>query len=76
MTPLAFGLRIPYLVPLAMGLVGDACDGGACACGVIAYYLLHYVQLNTAILGSTENSTMTEKITYLLDNAVNIRKCF
>ena len=70
-TPLAFGLRIPYLVPLAMGLVGTPVTAVPVACGVIAYYLLHYVQLNTAILGSTENSTMTEKITYLLDNAVN-----
>ncbi len=70
-TPFAFGLGIPYLIPLAMGLVGTPVTAVPVACGTVAYYLLHYVRLNTAILGSTGNSTMTEKITYLLDNTVN-----
>ncbi len=70
-TPLAFGLRIPYVIPLAMGLMGTPVAAIPVACGTVVYFLLHYVRLNTAILGNTETSTMTEKITYLLDNAVN-----
>lgn len=70
-TPLAFGLRIPYVIPLAMGLVGTPVSAIPVACGTVVYFLLHYVKLNTAILGSSETSTMAEKITYLLDNAVN-----
>lgn len=70
-TPLAFILKIPYLVPLVMGLVGTPVTAVPVACGIITYYLLNYVHLNTAILGSTENSGMTEKITYLVDNAIN-----
>lgn len=70
-TPLAFGLRIPYVIPLAMGLMGTPVAAVPVACGTVVYFLLHYVRLNTAILGNTETSTMAEKITYLLDNAVN-----
>ncbi len=70
-TPLAFGLRIPYVVPLAMGLVASPVAAVPVACGTVVYFLLNYVHLNTAILGNTETSTMAEKITYLLDNAVN-----
>ena len=70
-TPLAFALRIPYLIPLVMGLVGTPVAAVPVACGTAVYFLLHYVQLNTAILGNTETSTMPEKITSLLDNVVN-----
>ena len=70
-TPLAFGLRIPYVIPLAMGLVATPVAAVPAACGTVVYFLLHYIHLNTAILGNTETSTMAEKITYLLDNAVN-----
>ena len=70
-TPLAVALRIPYLIPLVMGLVGTPVAAVPVACGTAVYFLLHYVQLNTAILGNTETSTMPEKITSLLDNVVN-----
>ena len=70
-TPLAFGLKIPYVIPLAMGLVGTPVAAIPTACGTAVYFLLHYVRMNTAILGNTDTSTMAEKITYLVDNAVN-----
>ena len=35
------------------------------------YFLLHYLGMNTAMLSSAQNSTVTEKITYLLDNVLN-----
>ena len=43
-TPLAFGLKIPYVVPLAMGLVGTPVAAIPVACGTAVYFLLHYVQ--------------------------------
>ena len=70
-TPLAFCLGIPYLIPLAMGLAATPVAAVPAACGTIIYYLLHYVHLNTTILGNTDASSMTERITSLLDNAVN-----
>ena len=69
-TPLAFCLGIPYLIPLAMGLAATPVAAVTASCGTIIYYLLHYVHLNTTILGNTDASTMTERITTLLDNAV------
>ena len=70
-TPLAFCLGIPYLIPLAMGLAATPVAAVPAACGTIIYYLLHYVHLNTTIRGNTDASSMTERITSLLDNAVN-----
>lgn len=70
-TPLAFVLKIPYLVPVAMGLIGTPVTAVPVACGTVVYFLMHYIHLNTAMLGSAQSSTMAEKLTYLLDNAVN-----
>lgn len=75
-TPLAFVLKIPYLVPLAMGLVGTPVAAVPVGCGTVVYFLLHYIHMNTTLLGNTQSSTMAEKLTYLLDNAVNNKEMF
>ena len=71
LTPLAFVFKIPYFVPLAMGLVSTPVAAIPVACGTVVYFLLHYLGMNTAMLSSAQNSTVTEKITYLLDNVLN-----
>ena len=70
LTPIAFVLKVPYLVPLAMGLVGSPAAAVPVACGTIAYYLLHYMKLNTTMLSGTDTESMKQKITYLIDNVV------
>ena len=72
--PLAFVLKIPYVVPLAMGLVGAPAAAISVACGTIVYYLLHYMKLNTTMLSGTESESMQQKITYLIDNVVRNRE--
>ena len=68
---MAFVFKIPYFVPLAMGLVSTPVTAIPVACGTVVYFLLHYLGMNTAMLSSAQNSTVTEKITYLLDNVLN-----
>lgn len=71
LTPLAFIFKLPYLVPLVMGLVSTPVAAIPVACGTIVYFILHYMGLNTAMLGGSQSSTVTEKVTYLLDNVLN-----
>lgn len=68
LTPIAFVLKVPYVVPLAMGLVGTPAAAIPVACGTIVFYLLHYMKLNTTMLSGTETESMKQKITYLIDN--------
>ena len=70
LTPIAFVLKVPYVVPLAMGLVGTPAAAIPVACGTIVFYLLHYMKLNTTMLSGTETESMKQKITYLIDNVV------
>lgn len=74
LTPIAFVLKVPYVVPLAMGLVGTSAAAIPVACGTIVYYLLHYMKLNTTMLSETESESMKQKITYLIDNVIRNRE--
>lgn len=44
-TPLLFGLRIPYVVPVAMGLLGTPASAVSVGCGVVVYHLVRFVSV-------------------------------
>lgn len=55
LTPICFVLKIPYLLPLAMGFVGGPLSCISVACGTVVYFMLHGVKLNSEQLsGGTD----------------------
>ncbi len=52
LTPLLFSFNLPYIVPIAMGLLGSPLSCVSVACGVVAYYVMEYVKLNADQLAS------------------------
>ena len=44
LTPLAFFLKVPYIIPVACGLVATPISLIAISCGTIMYYMLEYVK--------------------------------
>ncbi|MGN1192812.1 MAG: hypothetical protein ACI4S0_09070 [Dorea sp.] len=44
LTPLAFALRIPYVIPIAAALVTGPVSLVAIACGTIVFYMMEYVK--------------------------------
>lgn len=71
LSPVLFALKIPYALPLIMGLVGTPVAAVPIACGTVVYYLLKYMKLNTTILSESESETMQQKIIYLIENVIN-----
>ncbi len=43
LTPVAFAMHIPYVMPLAMGFVGNPISAISVGCGTAVYYIVHYV---------------------------------
>lgn len=72
--PICFLLRIPYVVPLAMGLIGTPASAISIACGVIAYYMLHFVTQNVSAILAMEDEEMTVKFKYVVDGILNNRE--
>ena len=69
--PIAFAFKVPYVLPLVMGLVGTPVAAIPVACGTVVYYLLHYMKLNTAMLSESGSETMQQKLLNLFENVVN-----
>lgn len=67
LTPLLFMLNVPYLMPLAVGLLAGPMSIGALSCGIVVHYLLTYVKSNAATMGvnSVANGEDTEIIVQL-----------
>lgn len=57
LTPMMFFLKIPYVVPLLVGLSGSLISIVPVSCGVCIYYIIVYVKQNAGVLAG---STMAE----------------
>ena len=72
--PICFLLKIPYVIPISMGLVGTPASAVSVACGVIVYYMIHYVTQNaTAIAAMTEEETAA-KFRFIIDGLLKNRE--
>ncbi len=72
-TPICFHLNIPYVIPLTMGFVGTPLSAVSVACGVVVYYVLNYISINSQTLGNLEAESMIQKFQYVVDNLLNNR---
>ena len=52
LTPVCFAMHIPYVMPLAMGFVGNPISCISVVCGTAVYYILKYVSDNQDTLSS------------------------
>lgn len=74
--PICFILKIPYVVPLAMGLIGTPASMVSVVCGVIVYYMLHFVTQNgSAIAAITGDESSVKfsvaKFKFVVDGILN-----
>ena len=70
-TPLAFFLNIPYVIPLVMGLLGGPVCAVPVACGTVIYYLIFYMKNNTTMLTNPESEEVVSRLAYLVENILN-----
>ncbi|WMC91603.1 hypothetical protein [Kineothrix sp. MB12-C1] len=70
-TPICFWLRIPYVIPITMGLVGTPASVISVSCGVVVYYLIAYIRESSATLVSMEVEDVIVKFRYLIDGILN-----
>lgn len=70
LTPVCFMLNIPYVMPLAMGLVGTPASAVAVGSGTVVYYLLHFMNESASILNSYEADGAIEKIRFIIDDGL------
>ncbi len=70
LTPMAFVLKIPYIMPLAMGLVGTPASVISVGCGTILYFFLNFINENNTTINAMEDE-ITAKFRYLIDGLID-----
>ncbi len=69
--PVCFAMKIPYVIPLAVGLVGTPASAVSVACGVIAYYMIHYVAQNASVIAAMADEETAAKFRFIIDGLLN-----
>jgi hypothetical protein len=73
LTPICFYLKIPYVIPLALGLLGSPLSLVSAACGVIAYYSVAYATDNVMTLAGMTAEEMAIRFRFLIDGMLGNR---
>lgn len=67
LTPVLCMLKLPYVMPVAMGLIGTPASCVSVGCGVVVYYLLQTVITNAPTINSMGAEEATAKLRLLTD---------
>lgn len=67
LTPVLCMLKLPYVMPVAMGLIGTPASCVSVGCGVVVYYLLQTVITNAPTINSMGAEKATAKLRLLID---------
>lgn len=72
LTPVAFALKIPFVIPVAFGLLGTPVCVIPAAFGTIVYYMLHFVKMSsTALKGGDAKGLVDSLMVYTKQSLTN-----
>lgn len=76
LTPLLFAFKVPYVMPVAMGLLGGPISAVSVSCGVVVYYMVHYIISNVTIFSAGDAETGSQKFKIMLDGILDNKAMF
>lgn len=68
LTPMCFALKIPYVMPLAMGLLGTPASAVSVGCGVVVSFLIGHVTDNATAIMSMDSDDMATRFRFIIDS--------
>ncbi len=71
LTPICFALKIPAVIPLAMGLVGGPASVVSVGCGVIVYYVISFIGTNASVINALDADGSLARFKYLVDGIID-----
>lgn len=74
--PICFGLKIPFLVPIAVGLLCTPVSAISVACGVMAYYLITYLKANAMVISALDADDSVARFRYVMDGLMADKEMF
>ena len=68
LTPMMFFLKVPYVIPLFVGLSGSLVSIVPVSCGVCIYYIMMYLKQNAGVLAGSTMSEMAERFIVIVQS--------
>ena len=68
LTPMCFALKIPSVMPLAMGLLGTPASAVSVGCGVVVSFLIGHVTDNATAIMSMDSDDMATRFRFIIDS--------
>ena len=75
--PLLFGIKLPYVLPIALGLTGTPAAAAAIVCGTVAYYMVHYISTSyAATISTAADESVLTRIAAFVKNFIQNKEMF
>lgn len=74
--PVLFFMKIPYVLPVIMGLVATPISVISVSFGIILYFLIYYIGTNAAVISNVSNDSGLQKITSVLTGVLNNKEMY
>lgn len=71
LTPVAFALKVPLVIPVAFGLLGSPIWVLPAAFGTIAYYMIHFVKISSAAYKGGDAKNLVEGLMAFTKQSLN-----
>jgi len=71
LTPICFILKIPYVMPIAAGLLGGPTSMVSVGCGVVVYYVIDALVGGAGSINSLADEEMTTRLKFVIDTVMN-----
>lgn len=71
LTPICFLLNIPFVMPIAAGLLGTPFTAVSVGCGTIVYYVLEALISGAGSINSLANEEMTTRLKFVIDTVLD-----
>jgi hypothetical protein len=67
LTPILFAWKVPYIIPIVLGLTGTPAAAVSMICGIIVYYFVEVIAGNAATISTMDADEVTAKFRLLID---------
>lgn len=71
LTPICFYLKMPYLMPVVFGLAGTPLSAVSVSCGVIAYYVIEYLNKSYDTISAMADESTVARFKFVIDGLLH-----
>lgn len=74
--PLLFSMNIPYVIPIAVGLLGSPISIITVSCGVVTTYMIRFFNENISTLSAIDTDSTVAKFQFIIDGLLDNREMY